>query len=98
MALTIKWSRKAEKKFDSILDYLNDEFGEITTAKFVKKVFDFLTILGEFPEIGSLENKEYGIRGFVIVKQITLFYQIRDSTIILLNFYDNRQHPKKAKF
>ena len=98
MALTIKWSKKSEKKFDLILDYLNDEFGQITTAKFVKKVFDFLTILAEFPEIGSLENKEYGIRGFVIVKQITLFYQVRDNTIILLNFYDNRQHPKKEKF
>jgi len=32
MALTIKWSRKSEKKFDLILDYLTDEFGEITTA------------------------------------------------------------------
>jgi hypothetical protein len=54
--------------------------------------------LAEFPEIGSLENKEYGIRGFVIVKQITIFYQIRDNTIILLNFYDNRQQPKKERF
>ena len=66
MALTIKWSRKSEKKFDLILDYLTDEFGEI--------------------------------RGFVIVKQITLFYQVRNNTIILLNFYDNRQKPKKSKF
>ncbi len=84
MALTIKWSRKSEKKFDLILDYLTDEFGEITTA--------------EFPKIGSLESKEYAIRGFVIVKQITLFYQVRNNTIILLNFYDNRQKPKKSKF
>ena len=57
-----------------------------------------MTILAEFPEIGSLENKEYGIRCFVIVKQITLFYQVRDNTIILLNFYENRQQPKKTKF
>lgn len=84
MALTIKWSRKSEKKFDLILDYLTDEFGEITTAEFHKK--------------GSLESKEYAIRGFVIVKQITLFYQVRNNTIILLNFYDNRQKPKKSKF
>lgn len=98
MALEIFWSKKADQKFDSIIDYLEKEWGEHTTSLFVKKVYDFLDLLSEFPEIGTLEKKSINVRGFVIVKQITIFYQIRDEKIIILNFYDNRQKPKSKKY
>ncbi len=98
MALEVKWSIRADRKFDKILDYLLTEWGDRVTRNFVKKVYDFLEILSEYPEIGSIENKEKGIRGFTIVKQITLFYRIKEETIILLDFFDNRQNPKKKRF
>jgi plasmid stabilization system protein ParE len=98
MALEILWSKRADKRFDNILEYLEEEWGDHTTSLFVKKVYDFLDILSEFPEIGTIENKELNIRGFVIVKQLTIFYQIRNSKIIILNFYDNRQKPKTKRF
>ncbi|MCX6257782.1 MAG: type II toxin-antitoxin system RelE/ParE family toxin [Bacteroidia bacterium] len=97
MALDIFWSKQAAERFDSIIEYLDDIWGEHSVSLFVKKVHDFLKILSEFPEIGSLENKGLNIRGFVIIKQITIFYQIRDKKIILLNFYDNRQKPSRKK-
>ena len=97
MALEVLWSKRADKKFDKILEYLMLELGERITKSFVNKVYEFLDILAEFPEIGTLENKEKGIRGFTIVEQINLFYKIDDSKIILLNFFDNRQNPKKKK-
>jgi plasmid stabilization system protein ParE len=98
MALEILWSKRADKRFDNIIEYLEDEWGEHTTSLFVKKVYDFLDILCEFPEIGTIENKELNIRGFVIVKQLTIFYQIRKDKIIILNFYDNRQNPKAIRY
>jgi plasmid stabilization system protein ParE len=98
MALRILWSKRADKKFDNILDYLSTEWGEKVTGSFVKKVYDFLDILIEFPEIGSLENAEREIRGFVIVRQITIFYKVSGNKIILLNFFDNRQGSKKKKY
>ena len=98
MALRIFWSKRADKKFDNILDYLTTEWGEKVTSAFVKKVYDFLDILIEFPEIGSVENVERGIRGFVIVKQITIFYKVSGNKIILLNFFDNRKGSKKKKY
>jgi plasmid stabilization system protein ParE len=98
MALDIYWSKRADEKFDRILTYLSDEWGENVTSAFVKKVYDFLDILVEFPEIGSLENAEKNIRGFVIVRQITIFYKISEDRIILLNFFDNRQGQKKIKY
>ncbi len=98
MALKIFWTTSAVKRFDSIIEYINIEWGEHSESIFVKKVYDFLDILYEFPEIGSIENKKLNIRGFMIVKQITLFYQIRKDKIVLLNFYDNRQKPKRKKY
>jgi plasmid stabilization system protein ParE len=97
MALEIFWSKRADNKFDKILDYLNAEWGERVTSAFVKKVYDFLDILVEFPEIGTLENTKRNIRGFVIVRQITIFYKLSGNNIILLNFFDNRQNPKRKK-
>lgn len=98
MALEIHWSKRADKKFDKILEYLLVEWGERITGTFVKKVYDFLDILSEFPEIGTIENKEKGIRGFTIVKQINIFYKVSGYTIIILDFLDNRQDPEKKRF
>ena len=98
MALTIYWSKKADEKFDQVIKYLVDEWGENVTRAFVRKVYDFLDILSEFPEIGTVENIERKIRGFVIVKQLTVFYKIQKEKIVLLDFFDNRQNPKRKKF
>ena len=98
MALEIVWSKRADEKFDLILEYLSKEWGTKVTKAFVKKVYDFLDILSEFPEIGTLENKEKAIRGFVIIKQVSIFYTVRNNRIIILNFFDNRQSPSKKRF
>jgi len=98
MALEILWSKQADIRFDSILQYLEEEWGQHSVSLFVKKVYDFLDLLSEFPEIGTIENKEHNIRGFGIVKQIRIFYQIRENMIVLLNFYDNRQSTKRKKY
>jgi plasmid stabilization system protein ParE len=95
MALEVFWTKRADAKFDRILDYLTVEWGERVTGAFVKKVYDFLDILIEFPEIGSLENPSKNIRGFVIVKQITIFYKITGNEIFILNFFDNRRKRVK---
>ncbi len=98
MALKIYWSKQADRKFDRIIEYLTAEWGERVTTLFVRKVFSFLDILSDFPEIGTIENKEKEIRGFTIVKQVNVFYTIKNDRIVLLNFFDNRQKPKKKRF
>ena len=91
MALKVKWSKYADQSFDRILEYLEAEWGENVTRAFVRRTYEFLDLLAEFPEIGSMENPEKQIRGFVLIKQVTVFYIRKTDTIILLNFFDNRQ-------
>ena len=98
MALEILWSKRADKKFDNILDYLLSEWGERVTESFVKKVYDFIDTLSEFTEIGTIENKDNQIRGFTIVNQINVFYKVSGYQIIILDFFDNRQNPEKKRF
>jgi plasmid stabilization system protein ParE len=97
VALTIFWTKRADKKFDKIILYLQEEFGENVTRSFVKRVYELLDVLSEFPEMGNFQHEEKEIRGFVVIKQVTMFYKVRDENIIILNLFDNRQSPKKRK-
>ena len=98
MALEIFWTISADRKFDKIIKYLLSEWNQRVTESFVKKVYDTIDILAEFPEIGTIEHKEKEIRGFTIVKQINVFYKVSDNKLIILNFFDNRQSPAKKRF
>ncbi len=97
MALEIYWTRQADRKFDIIIEYLLKEWNQRVTEAFVRKVYDTLDTLAEFPDIGTIENKEKGIRGFPVVKQINIFYRVSDTKLIILNFFDNRQSPRKRR-
>lgn len=90
--------KKGRCRFYSIISYLVDEFGDVVASNFIKKVNEVLSDILLFPEIGSVENDELNIRGLVLTRHITLFYQVRKRKIILLNFYDNRQNPKIRRF
>ena len=95
MALNIRWTTRADIKLDQLIIYLESEWGESVVKAFMRKLYDFLEILSEFPEIGSMQYPEKGIRGFALTKQVTIFYKIDSNHIILLDIFDNRSDPKK---
>jgi plasmid stabilization system protein ParE len=66
--MTVKWTKRAESSYRSILDYITSEFGSQTAKVFKQKTIDFLGLLAKFPEVGSLEIKEKNIRGFQMTK------------------------------
>ena len=95
MALNIRWTTRADIKLDQLIIYLESEWGESIVKAFMRKLYDLLEILSEFPEIGSMQYPEKGIRGFALTKQVTIFYKIDSNHIILLDIFDNRSDPKK---
>ena len=98
MAKTIVWNRRASNSFNLIIEYLQNEWGDKVTRNFVIRTYQIIEFLAEHPEMGSLENHEKQIRGFVVTKHNTLFYRAEGKRIVLLNFFDNRQHPSKKAF
>ena len=95
MALNIQWSTRADIKLDQLIIYLETEWGETVVKAFMRKLYDFLELLSEFPEIGSMQYPEKRIRGFALTKQVSIFYRVDDDQIVLLDFFDNRSDPKK---
>jgi hypothetical protein len=63
-----------------------------------KKFSILYDTLAEYPELGTIQNKEMEIRGFTMVKQINIFYKISKHQLIILDFFDNRQSPQKKRF
>ena len=76
MALEIRWTTRADIKLDHLIIYLENERGKSVVKAFMKKLYDFLEILSEFPEIGAIQYPEKNIRGFTLTKQVNVFYKI----------------------
>jgi len=98
MVKTIIWNRRASNSFNAIINYLQGEWGEKVTRNFVVRTYEIIDLLAVNPEMGSVEHFEKQIRGFVITKHNTLFYRIEEEKLILLNFFDNRQDPRKKSY
>jgi plasmid stabilization system protein ParE len=99
MALKIRWTPEAEDNFDSIINYLEQEWTEKETRKFAKKTQKIILQISNNPKMFKASGKEE-IRKAVITKQTSLFYQIdyAANLITLLSFWDNRKNPESLKF
>jgi plasmid stabilization system protein ParE len=91
----IRWTVRASKNLDKILEYLEDEWDIKTVQNFATKLLNLLETLKSKPEIGKIVEKDKEIRSFVLTKQNTVFYRIKDQQIIILQLFDNRMNPKK---
>ena len=84
---------RAERNFDSIVDYINDKWGEATARQFVQKADKIFKLLKNYPSIGRIEKGD--IRGLLLSPQTKILYRIREEKIIILAFFDLRQDPNK---
>lgn len=86
-------TQRAEKNFDSIVEYIRDKWGESTAKQFVLKTDEIFKLLQNYPTMGQVEIGD--IRGFQLSRQTRLLYTIRGAKIIVLQFFDVRQDPSK---
>lgn len=93
--MEIFFTKRASKNYNSIKEYISGKFGTLVADAFENKLIDFLELLKNFPEMGSIEviNKE--IRGFQFSEQTRIFYRVKGNKIIILTLFDVRQHPDK---
>jgi plasmid stabilization system protein ParE len=98
VAKEVIWTKRASAKFDAIIEYLELDWNKKVVRAFVQKTDTILRLLAQTPELGTLEHAEKGIRGFKLTKHNRLFYRVEKDRLIVLNMFDNRQHPKRKKF
>ena len=88
-------TKRAEKNYLSIKKFITYKWGTRVAEAFERKATDFLDLLEDYPEIGVVEVADKQIRGFQLTKQTRVFYRIKGERIIILTFFDVRQHPSK---
>lgn len=93
--MKLVFTKRAKKNYDSIKDYLEEEWGDLIAKAFEAKIKHFFDLLEKFSELGELEVPEKGIRGFQLTKHTRVFYRIKTEQIIILSVFDVRQNPKK---
>ncbi len=98
MVIEIKWTQRAQKSFDEIVDYLEKEWSLNSAIKFVRLTNKFLEILKTQPKIGRPEIARKDLQGFVLTKYITIFYRIiNEELIIILKFFDTITSNEKVE-
>lgn len=86
-------TERAVNHFDSIVTHIKKNWGEKTVQQFVLKTDKILKLLKNYPTIGPIEKGE--IRSFQLSRQTKMLYRIKDQRIIIIAFFDVRQHPDK---
>jgi len=98
MAKKIVWTKRANARFNEVIGFLEEEWGEHATRNFVQKVYAITELLSRHPALGSVEKRNENIRGFVITKHNRLFYRETDDSLIILNLFDTRSGSAKKRY
>jgi len=97
MALRIKWSPRAKKRYEEILDYLASYWTEKEIREFMNRTESVLKTV-ELHPLGFQASARGNARRAVIGKQNSMLYRVTKTHIYLITFWDNRQDPKKSKY
>jgi plasmid stabilization system protein ParE len=97
--MTILWSNKAIETLKKNIDYLLDNWSEVESEKFKRRVFEYLETLTSEPFIARKTLKTKHTYIGVIIPHISVVYRIKPKSRILeiVTFIDNRQSIKKNK-
>jgi plasmid stabilization system protein ParE len=95
MEREIIWLDKAVDSYFNILNYIETYFGNLVAEKFIFHVNETLNLIIDYPLLGKAEFESSKVRGVIIEKKTTLYYKLENNKVILLKFFDHRQHPSK---
>lgn len=91
----LRITRRALAQFQSVCDYLVDEFGERVADDFELEVEECLYLLMRFPERGHIEltDRKYVYRSRIVGEYNKMYYFIDKNTLVVAAIVDMRMHP-----
>ena len=95
----IYWSKRAERSYGKIIDYIATQFGKPRARKYVTDVYAEVEKLHDNPRLGQveplLEGARHEFRRLVIEDLTKVIYRITDTSIEIVDVWDVRQDPKE---
>jgi plasmid stabilization system protein ParE len=93
MIYNIEFSIYAFETYDSIAGQVEAKWGYKILNDFEQRVVDVLTKIQASPFIFQAIDNNHTIRKSVIHGNCSVFYEIKQTTVEILFFWDNRQDP-----
>jgi len=90
----IRLSRRAARKLESLLNYLEIEWSLKVRNDFIAKMDRTLKNNEKFPHSFPESQTVKGLRKCVISRQTTIYYKCSLNTIDIATLFDNRQNPE----
>jgi len=91
--MQVAWSENARLDYHENIDYLLKEWSVESASNFIEEVDVVLDLIKINPNLYP-ESDHKSVRRAVIRKQITLFYQVKGSTIYLVRFWNSHKDPE----
>lgn len=88
-------TKRASKRLDDLLNYLELEWSKKVKEEFVVKFDGSINKIRQYSEIAPTTDFSIGLHKYVVTKQTTLYYRIEETTITILTIFDNRMNPSK---
>jgi plasmid stabilization system protein ParE len=92
MSYSVIWSPTARITYYQVLEYLDEKWTVKEIEVFIIRTEEVINYICDNPLLYPYSN-ESDTHRCVVVKQVSLFYRVRTSTIELLVFWDTRQDP-----
>ena len=91
--------RRAYSQFQSVCQYLAEEFGERVADAFEQEVHQSVESLKKFPESGHPEpiESKYFYRSKIVGKYNKMYYYVRGESLVIAAFADMRMHPDNVR-
>jgi len=93
MVYKIKYHKLGNSTFLDNLDYLEQNWSKRLISSYLDRIDKIIALIEINPEVFPKWKDNLIIRKVVIVKQITMFYEIKKETINILLFWNNYQNP-----
>lgn len=93
MSLQIYYTPRSKETLSSVYNFILGRFGKRSADKFILKAEKTISLITEFPLMFKASDIDENIRIGLITKQTSLFYLVKETSIDLLFFWDNRQEP-----
>lgn len=90
--MNIFLSQIAEGQLQSLLEYLDEEWGERVCDNFIEKLERALQTISLTPLAFPASEKMPGLRKCVITRQTSIYYRISSTDIEIVSILDNRQN------
>ncbi len=95
MVKIVKMNQAATAAINDIAQYLESQYSYQTAVNFVANVYETIDKIKEHPTRGRTVPTSKTLQFLNIDKHRQIFYRVKDSTLVIVNIFDTRQHPSK---